>query len=127
MKYLGLDYGTKRIGIAVSDGDGAIAFPRKTVPNDAKLFDELAQTIEVERIQEIVIGDTRASNGEENRITKDSDAFAKKLQETINLPVHRAREALSSAEAMRFAPPGKRHDDSSAAAIILQRFLDQRK
>jgi len=127
MRYLGIDYGSKRIGIAVSDGEGKIAFPRKIIPNDEKLFSELAQILEVERIQEIVIGDTRAINGGENAVTKESDEFAERLKDTIDLPVHRMREALSSAEAMRFAPKGKHHDDSSAAAIILQRYLDAKR
>lgn len=124
MRYLGIDYGTKRIGIAVSDGEGSIAFPRKTITNDANLLRELGHVIEEERIEAVVIGDARALSGAENTITAESDAFTKRLKETFNIPAHRMREAYSSAEAMRFAPPGKRHDDSSAAAIILQRFLD---
>jgi putative holliday junction resolvase len=127
MRYLGIDYGKKKIGIAVSDGDGSIAFPRKVLPNDEQLFRELVQLVEAEAIGEIVIGDARTLSGEVNAITPESDAFAKRLASTIAIPVRRAREAYSSAEAMRFAPPGKRHDDSSAAAIILQRFLDASK
>lgn len=126
MRYLGLDYGKKRIGVAVSDGDGSIAFPRKTISNDANILRELAHVIEEERIEEIVIGDTRSLSGAENLITAESDSFAAKLESSVHMPIHRMREAWSSAEAMRFAPPGKRHDDSSAAAIILQRFLDSR-
>ena len=125
MRYLGIDYGTKRIGIAVSDGEGSIAFPRKTLLNNSNLLRELAHIIEEERIEAVVIGDARTLSGAENTITAASDAFAKKIEEMMHIPTSRVREAYSSAEAMRFAPPRKRHDDSSAAAIILQRFLDQ--
>lgn len=126
MKYLGLDYGKKHIGVAVSDGEGTIAFPRKIILNNQSLFSELAHIIETERIGEIVIGDARSFSGAENSVTAESDSFAARLESTVQMPVRRMREAWSSAEAMRFAPPGKRHDDSSAAAIILQRFLDSR-
>ena len=127
MRYLGIDYGTKHIGIAVSDDAGSFAFPRKIILNDAKLFDSLLRVIESERAGEIVIGDTLTLNGGANAITGEADAFAEKVKEHMGIPVHRIREAWSSQEATRYAPQGKRHDDSAAAAIILQRFLDQRK
>ena len=46
------------------------------------------------------------------------------LHQTVTIPIHRSREAWSSQEAARFAPQGQKHNDSAAAAIILQRFLD---
>jgi putative Holliday junction resolvase len=124
MRYLGIDYGTKKIGVAVSDDAGSFAFPRGTLDNDDKILDTFAAFVEKERIEEIVMGDTRTDLGEENRITKESDKFAYELEAWLKLPMHRVREAWSTQEAARYAPQGQKHDDSAAAAIILQRFLD---
>lgn len=124
MRYIGIDYGTRQVGVAVSDPAGAFAFPRTTLENDAKLVGALCGLARDEEAAAFVLGDTRALSGGENPVTAAADAFAKRLESECGLPVHRMREAWSSAEAMRYAPAGKRHDDSAAAAIILQRFLD---
>jgi putative Holliday junction resolvase len=127
MRYLGIDYGTKKIGVAISDENAGFAFPRGIIENDEKMIDTLTQLVEAEHIDEIVIGDTLSYNGEENSITKQADKFAFDVQALLKLPLHRVREAWSSQEAARYAPPGQKHNDSSAAAIILQRFLDVQK
>jgi len=127
MRYIGLDYGSRRIGIAISDQSNSFAFPRDTIDNDAKTFDMLKRIVALEEIEQVIVGDTRTTNGGENDITKEADAFVEKLKHAISVPVVRIREAWSSQEAARFAPQGQKHDDSSAAAIILQRFLDVQK
>src|SRR5262245_14369258 len=124
MRYLGIDYGSKRIGVAVSDAEGGFAFPRETIENDGKRLEAFAAVVQKENIEEVVIGDTQTTLGEENRITKEADKFAYELEAWLKLPVHRVREAWSTQEAARFAPEGQRHNDSAAAAIILQRYLD---
>lgn len=124
MKYLGMDYGAKRVGIAVSDEGGRIAFPRATLPNDETLLRQLAEIIRKEKIGAIVIGDTRSHGGAENPVTPEADAFATALTQEMALPVERVWEAWSSIEASRYSPGEKGHDDASAAAIILQRYLD---
>ena len=124
MRYLGIDYGTKKIGVAISDDGGGFAFPRDVIANDGKVYDTLANIIETEKIEGLVVGDTLTLNGGANDITPKATAFVEKLVERTNIAVHRVREAWSSQEAARFAPQGKKHSDSSAAAVILQRFLD---
>ncbi|MEY4747256.1 MAG: hypothetical protein RLZZ416_305 [Candidatus Parcubacteria bacterium] len=124
MKHLGIDYGTKRVGLAVSDPDGALAFPRETFPNDASLLERLAAYVEKEKIAVIVVGDARSFGGAENPVTKEADSFADALTNLVDVPVKRAMEVFSSVEASRYAPAGKTHDDAAAAAIILQRYLD---
>jgi len=123
MRYLGIDYGTKRIGISISDEAGGFAFPKETIPNDATSIDRIARMIKDERVGTLVVGDTRALNGEENPITREAQSFADALRGHVGIPVESVREAFSSTEAGRFAPKGK-HDDAAAAAIILQRYLD---
>jgi putative Holliday junction resolvase len=126
MKYLGIDYGGKRVGVAVSDAAGSIAFPRAVLPNDARLPEVLAKLVADEGIGHIVIGDTRTVSGAANPVTAEAENFAEHLARETGVPVSRAFEAWSSIEASRYAPEGKGHDDAAAAAFILQRFLDMR-
>lgn len=123
MRYLGIDYGAKRVGLAVSDADGAIAFPRTTIANDVKFLERLLSLIKEEKIERIVVGDTRAFSGYENPVTKDAELFMNKLNALSGLPVVSAWEAGSSVEASRYAPDDG-HEDGAAAAIILQRYMD---
>lgn len=126
MKYLGIDYGAKRVGVAVSDAPGTIAFPRATLSNDAQLFSQLEELVKNEKIGTVVVGDTRSHGGKDNPVTPGAEAFVAALQKTLAIPVERVWEMWSSIEASRYAPEGKEHNDASAAAIILQRFLDTR-
>src|SRR3989338_5903155 len=126
MKYLGIDYGAKRIGIAVSKGEGTIAFPRTTIKNDDGLFESLARLIADEKIESIVVGDTRSFSNLANPVTKEAEEFVERLKKEILLPVASAWEAGSSVEASRAPPKSGSHSEGAAAAIILQRFLDTR-
>src|SRR3989338_4004591 len=121
MRYLGIDYGAKRIGLAISSED--IAFPRGVVHNDENLFAVLADIIKKEKISAIVVGDTRSFGGLANPVTKEADAFVERLKRETGLSVASAGEAGSSVEAGRHAPSEQKHDDA-AAAFILQRYLD---
>lgn len=124
MKFLGLDYGAKRIGVAVSNPEGTIAFPRGTVENDGAVMEAISSLIANENIEYVVIGDTRTISGAENPVTSDAETFAAGLKDAFDLPVELVFEGWSSIEASRYAPEGKEHDDGAAAAIILQRYLD---
>lgn len=127
MRYLGVDYGATQVGLALSDRDGSFAFPHAIYPNDGKLIAAIAKLVADEHIDAIVIGDTLADTGAQNTISARSDVFAESVGKATGVPVHRVREAWSTHEAARYAPAGKKHDDSAAAAIILQRYLDPRK
>ncbi|HTR18483.1 MAG TPA: Holliday junction resolvase RuvX [Candidatus Paceibacterota bacterium] len=124
MKYLGVDYGSKRVGVAVSDERGTIAFPRATLANDKELLTRLVRTAQEERVEAIVVGDTRSHGGGENPVTPEAERFMEVLARETGLPLSRGFEVFSSIEASRHAPKGKEHDDAAAAALILQRFLD---
>lgn len=126
MKYLGIDFGSQSIGIAISNDTGTMAFPRAEIANDTKARDFILRMISDEGIEKLVVGDTRAFNGNENRITEQADKFIKELTNSVSIPVAVALEAGSSVEAARFAPKGHTHNNASAAAIILQRFFDMR-
>jgi len=122
MKYLGIDYGTKRIGIAISDDGGEFAFPKGIVaaPN---AIDDIVTICEKENIEAIVIGKSVASNGADNDIVPQTEKFKEKLSEAIKLPIFFQQESFSTVEAHRYQVDAGKRDDS-AAAIILQRFLD---
>lgn len=123
MKFIGIDYGALRVGVALSDANGAFAFPHAVYTNDQTLLQRLAQLAKQEGATTFVVGDARALSGGENVITQEADAFARALG-ARGFTVERVREAWTTQEAARFAPRGKTHDDSAAAALLLQRFLD---
>jgi putative holliday junction resolvase len=131
MKILGLDYGNKNIGIAVSDETRAFAFPKAIIPNNDKIFGELSKIIESDEIEKIVVGDPG-----ENLITEEVKNFARVLEEKFSLPIIFEKEFMTSAHVSQFggAKPiarqekkeiGEKRDDS-AAALILQRYLDRK-
>jgi putative Holliday junction resolvase len=125
MKYLGIDYGTKRVGVAISDDAGEFAFPKAILPIESALT-EIAAICEDEGIEAIVIGEPRASNGELTDTALHAVTFKDKIAEITELPVVAEREDFSSVEAHRYQTAAGSRDDS-AAAIILQRFLDKKK
>jgi putative Holliday junction resolvase len=125
MKYLGIDYGTKRIGIAISDESGEFAFP-KGIIGPEKAIGEIAELCEKEGIEAVVIGKSIASNGMDNEIVPIVEKFKEKLETATGLPVHFQQESFSTMEAHRYQTKAGSRDDS-AAAIILQRFLDVKK
>ncbi len=123
MRYLGIDYGARSIGLALSDARGSFAFPLEVIPNDSHALENIAHVIEEKKAEAIVMGDTRADSGVANTLTAQCEKFAAQLGSRTKLPVSFAREAWSSFEAARYAPDEKKRDEA-AAAIILQRFLD---
>jgi putative Holliday junction resolvase len=131
MKYLGIDFGTKRVGTAVSDTDGTLARPLSVLKNDSSLFDALDTVIAKEGIECIVIG-----NSAGNPVQRDIDEFVGQITLTSMLPVEMMTEAFTSAEAhgrkgkevtsarATKAPTKPADLDARAAAVILQRYLD---
>ncbi len=140
MKYLGIDYGTKRIGLAISDESGMMAFPRGILDGAKQgqvALAEILDTIKAEDIHEIVIGKSLDTAGGRNLIMDDIDVFAEELHKLSGLPVHLHDERFSSFAARAFdfsksdsnANHRKNHDrvehiDDRAAAVMLQRYLD---
>ena len=134
MKYLGIDYGSKRIGVAVSDDTGSIAFPLTIVAAGPAALEEVADIARVNNVEVIVIGESLNLNGEKNEVMEDIEQFKADIAELSGLPVEYEREFFSSAQAARqFAPDGSRKKnpsqdklDAAAAALILQSYLDKK-
>ncbi len=127
MRYIGIDYGTKRVGIAFSDEAGTMGFPYGILPNTVHLEKELIVLLQKEKVDGIVIGESKNFSGGENPVAQAARALGEKLSETLDLPVHFESEIFTTQEAKRF-PTGERstsHEavDASAAALILTSFL----
>lgn len=125
-KYLGLDYGTKRVGVALTDESASVGFPREALDNNSKLMPTLIKLIRAEHVDEVVIGKSTDKDGKENSLMKAVRDFANELEAKANLTVHFEPEFYSSQE-VRAHTKKKMHVDSQAAAIILNSFLTKMK
>lgn len=128
MKYLGIDYGDRRIGVAVSDPAGKIAFPRKTIANRGfqKTFAELMRIIEEENVSGIIIGLPLSLDGRETSQTCQVREFAENFKRISALPLEFENEILTTHLVKKAGVPYE-HSDESAAAVILQSYLDKLK
>ena len=123
MKYLGIDYGTKRIGLALSDEDGVLAFPHKVIQNKSRANTEIIQIAKSEKIEKIVVGESLDYKNQPNQVMKNIEKFGKELNALTGIEVLYEPEYLTSAQARR-APGAGTRVDASAAALILQYYLD---
>lgn len=126
MKYLGIDYGTKKIGISVSNDDGTVAFPKKVLENSPTWLDEIYKLCEEEKITGgIVFGESRDFSMEENPLMKEIHEAREKWSEKSPLPTFLHPEFMTSRQANRIAEEDDMHD-ARAAALILQGFFDKK-
>jgi putative Holliday junction resolvase len=139
VRALGIDYGERRIGLALSDATGLLASPWKRMPNDGSIgaaARRLAETAMVLQAEEpglgaIVIGLPRRLSGEPNEQTARVQKLAQLLAAEVTVPItlqderltsHAANEVLAQRE--RDWRRRKDQIDAMAAALILQDFLD---
>lgn len=133
MNLIGIDYGQKRIGLAISRQ--GMAFPFRTIVKSTKdkLFADLLGIVAQEKIEAIVLGLPLDMNGEETLTTRQVRNFRDSLARRTPLPIHFVNEALTSFDAanrLREAGiPARRHAemlDQMAAVCILESFLENR-
>ncbi len=125
MRVLGIDYGEKRIGLAVSDYSGSFARELKII-SPAVFFSELDKLLSELEIEQIVIGWPLNMSGKKTKKTLEVEAFKDLVEQKTGLPVILMDERLSSQMASRL-PGGNKNVDSLAAQIILQNYLDQQR
>jgi len=120
-KYLGVDWGEKRIGLATGDSETRLALPFKVVNN----LNELLKVIEDDEIDYLVLGYPRKMNGDKANNPK-WQAFVAQLEKQVDLPIVFLDERLSSlaADALAKKNKAKAGRDEIAAALILQNYLD---
>ena len=135
MRVLGIDHGTKRIGIALSDPSGTIALPLEYVLAEpfANFLSRLKELIREKQVEMILVGMPRNMDGSYGPAAAKVQEFVAVLKETIAIPIKTWDERLTSAQANRFLLQAdvRRKDrkekvDKAAAAILLQSFLDSR-
>jgi putative holliday junction resolvase len=141
MRALGVDYGRKRIGLALSDATGLLARPWKTIAsngNAERAAGDLAREIDALRLESdglavVVLGYPRRLSGEANEQTPVVEALATRLRALTELEVVLQDERLSSHEAETLLARSEKDWrkrkpmlDAAAAAIILQDYLDAR-
>jgi len=139
VRALGVDYGERRIGLALSDATGLLASPWKTVKNGGsvsraaqQLVDEVARLhAENDGLSVIVIGLPRRLNGEPTTLTGHVRQLAAIVGTSIDLPIVLQDERLTSSEADELLARRerdwrrrKREVDAVAASLILQDYLD---
>ena len=123
---MGIDYGTKRVGVALSDDKAMMAFPHTVLPNDGALLKALEAIIEREKVDEIVIGHSLDRKGGTNAIHEKVEEFIQDCTLHFGLPVKLEPEQYTTQEAVRFQ--GKTAlTDASAASIILNSFITRDK
>lgn len=141
MKYLGIDYGTKRIGVAVSDDTATLAFPLGLVAAGDGALEEVLELARENGVETVVMGESRNFKGEANPLMHDIEKFKVALEAA-------GKKVLLEPEYMTSAAAGHQHAhahdahtgrptrkeavskeflDSSAAALILQSYLDRNR
>lgn len=133
MRYLAIDYGMKRTGLAVCDTGETIASPLAVVHGRKDLIQRIQRVVASEGVEAIVLGLPLNMDGTEGPQARLVHAFGKELGRQLGIPVHFQDERLSSFEAeqrlqeMDLSRAKKKERlDALAAADILQNFLDQR-
>ena len=132
-RILAIDYGEKRIGIAISDPLKIFAIPLTTISNDKNFWNNFLKIFEKYNITEIILGYPLKEDGTKSSITLKVEEFENKLKNKIKLPIKLVDERYSSSIAAEqiiesVKSKKKRRDksliDKNAAAVILSDFLN---
>jgi putative Holliday junction resolvase len=134
MRFLGIDHGARRIGLAYGDDIGvATPLPAILFDDPSRQWKSLGALLRERRITEVVLGHPLNMDGSAGPKALEVEAFARRIESEFALPVHLVDERLTSYEAESTIPPAKRRAlrkaglvDSRAATIILQDYLDGR-
>jgi putative Holliday junction resolvase len=136
-RVLGIDVGTVRVGVALSDPTGTLASPLETLKRakDGSDLDRLAALVVEHEVTEVIVGDPRHLSGASGASAQDADAYASELAgRTGDVPVLLIDERLSTVTAtshLRESGRSSREQrsviDQAAAVVILQHFLDSRR
>ena len=133
MRIMAIDFGTKRMGVAISDPEGTMAHPLKTVAvrNDGSHLHELLKIATDYEIDKVIVGHPLNMDGSISEIAKEVMSWAQDLETLLGLPVELFDERLSSFDAhellMSHQVKGKKRRnvvDKIAASLILKEYLD---
>ncbi len=123
IRYLGIDWGEKRIGLALGDSEIKVATPYKVVHD----IDGIKQIIKDEEIKKLVVGKPLKMRDAESKIQNEFLEFLDLMKKEIDIPVELIDERLSSkaADSLEGDKKTKAPRDAIAAMIILQSYLDK--
>lgn len=124
-KILGIDYGSKRIGLAISDESQTLA-REVAIWSPKEFWQKILDLVEAEKIVKVIMGLPLNMSGEDTQSTIYAKQFAEKLKKLCEVKVEFMDERLSSVMAAGM-PGGHENVDSLAAQIILQNYLDLQK
>lgn len=126
MRILGIDYGTKKIGIAIVDDQIKIASPLAILKNDDNFFAALKKFIADEAVDKIVIGKPQGTGFETESYVEEIERFVASLNDQLEIPAVTFDESFTTAEAQRLMKESRHRgeDDDLAAMVILQAYVD---
>lgn len=134
MRILAIDHGTKRVGLALSDETGTIAQPLQFLSAEpaATLPQRLKEIADERKVEEIIVGLPRNMNGTYGPAAEKAREFVASLKQVLTVPIRTWDERLTTVQANRFLiNSGMRREkrkervDQTAAAILLQSYLDR--
>ena len=123
MRLLGIDIGTKKTGLALSDPLGRLALPYDVVKTKS-LVEVVVDLCQTEGVEKIIIGQSVNYQGQDNPVAKKAESLAKDIQIKTGLEIYWEPETLTSKEAERIIGRDE-ETDARAAAIILRNYLDR--
>lgn len=134
-RILGIDYGEKNIGLAISDPNNHFALPLETINNGQNLIETLKEIISSKNINCIVVGLPLNLKGEPTKKTEEVERFIKMLENKLNIGIKKVDERLTTREAYNYLmelkelshSKKKKKTDTLAASLILQKYLDNEK
>ena len=131
-KILALDYGTRHMGLAISDDEQKVALPFQTINVKGKLEDEkdkiiedLVTLVEVEEIGSVIIGMPLNASGGRTKLGDEIFQFSKELTEKVDVQVDVIDERFTSKLATQLPHKTARNIHELSAQILLQEFLDK--
>jgi putative Holliday junction resolvase len=122
MKYMGIDYGTKRIGVALTDDKCMMAFPYAVYANDASILKTIEALAQKEHVEKIVLGHSLGRDGAPNKVHALVEEFMLDLTLNLGLPIELEPEQYTTQEAIRLQGRNEM-TDASAASVILNSYL----
>lgn len=128
MKFLGVDYGTKRTGIAISDADARVSVVKETIDADGQqaVIDRIKEIVDEETVERIVVGVPFNMDGETSDMTDHVRRFIENLRNHVSIPVQEIDERLTTEMAKQLLRGLQNQErDQVAAQIMLQNFLDE--
>lgn len=124
MRKLGIDFGTKKVGLALTDEAGKLAFPHDVVPNNSDLLTTVVDLLAEKQVDTIIIGHSLAHDGTPNLVQADIEAFIADLTLRVLVPIHLEPEQLTTTQAALLTGKNDR-TDAAAAALILDTWLQK--